>query len=115
MGHGAELAVASLFLYRALSGRSILAQAERPLYATVALVIFGLDIRFATGLLVGSDAEADYREGVDGNSHDLVRIAEEYLGVELRSVVLVFLVLSLAAPCAVFLYHRFWGVTHMRS
>jgi hypothetical protein len=115
MGHGTELIVASLFLYRAVSGQSILHRAERPLYATVALVIFGLDIRFAAQLLLGSDAEAEYREGIEGQSHDLIRIAEEYLHVEFRSVVIVFLVLCLIAPCAVFLYHRFLGSARLNQ
>jgi FHA domain len=115
MGHGAELMVASLFLYRALSGQSILHRAERPLYATVAFVIFGLDVRFAAQLLVGNEAETEYREGFDGQSHDLVRIAEEYLHVEFRLVVTLFLVLCLLAPFAVFLSHRYFGCARLNQ
>ena len=106
MGHGAELLVASLFLYRAVSGRSILLPAERPLYATVAFVLFGLGVRFAVQLMFGFDAATEYREGLDGNSHDLVLIADEYLHVTLGLVVFVYLVLCLLAPWAVFIFHR---------
>ena len=115
MGHGAELIVASLFLYRALSGQSVLNRAERPLYATVALVIFGLNVRFSARLLLGSEEEMEYREGFDGQSHDLVRIAEEYLQVDFRSVVATFLVLCLVAPCAVFVYHRWSGCLRLNE
>ncbi len=104
MGHAFELMVASLFLYRALSGRSILTKGERPLYATVAFVIFALDVRFAARLLLQPEAEADYREEFDGLSHDLVQIADQHLHVPLQSVVLVFLCLTLLAPVGVFLW-----------
>jgi hypothetical protein len=115
MGHGAELIVASLFLYRAISGQSILVRAERPLYATVALMIFGLDLRFYARLLLASEAQADYREGFDGRSNDLVRIAEEFLHVQLHSVVIVFLILCLLAPGAVLLYHGWYRARAVRS
>jgi hypothetical protein len=65
-----------------------------------------LDLRFAGGLLLGSETRTEYEEGFDGNSHDLVKIAETYLHVDLRSVVLGYLVLCLLAPCATFLYYR---------
>jgi hypothetical protein len=106
MGHGAELVIASLFLYRALSGRSIVHSAERPLYAMVAVAIIGLDLRFAMRLLFGAGAAMEYREGLDGHTHDLVRIADNYLHVGLSSVVFVFLLLCLLAPAAAFVYFR---------
>jgi hypothetical protein len=112
MGHGAELMVASLFLYRALSGRSIQTRAERPLYATLAFVIYALDVRIALQLLLGSEPGT---ESFDGPPHDLLRIADEYLHVELRSVVLAFLVSCLMAPVAVFGYHWLAGSEVVRT
>ena len=106
MGHGAELMVASLFLYRSLSGQSILVPVERPLYATVALVMLGLEVRFTVELLFGFDAAVVYREGLDGTSHDLVQIADEYLHVTLGLVVFVYMMLCLTAPWVVFWYYR---------
>jgi hypothetical protein len=58
MGHGAELVVASLFLYRAISNKSVLVRAERPLYATVAFVIIALDVRLGVELLPRTNTDA---------------------------------------------------------
>lgn len=107
MGHGAELILASVFLYRGISGKSILHPTERPLYAMTAFFVFGINLFFAGRLLANSEAQTEYQEGFDGQSHDLVRLAEECFGTELSSVALGYFAISACAPFAAFLYYRF--------
>ena len=50
MGHGMELTIAGVFLYRALSGSAVKVAIERPLYAFLGLFLVFGEMRFAWGL-----------------------------------------------------------------
>lgn len=108
MGHGAELTFAGIFLYRALSGSSIVVSAERPLYAFLAYFIFFKDFRFAYDLMYSPAYRAEYA-AAKGGGHwmDFSRIAREFIHVELTSVAAFFLFLCIITPVVTFLFFRY--------
>jgi hypothetical protein len=108
MGHGTELIFGSIFLYRALSGSSILVASERPLYAFLGIFIFFIDIRFAYRLMTSAMFRADYG-AAKGGGHwmDFSRIAHEFLHTKLSSVAAFFLLLCLITPVLTFLFFRY--------
>lgn len=108
MGHGTELIFAGIFLYRALSGSSIVAPVERPLYAFVGFFILLYDIGFAYQLITDYGYRVDYEEAKGGEiQSDFSRIADEFLHVNLTSVAGFFLVCCLVTPIFVFLFYRY--------
>lgn len=92
MGHGTELAIAAIFIYRALSGAAVVHAAERPLYAAVGLFIVFHNLGFAYGLMTSVYEQALYEEAKGGGHWmDFSRIAEEYMHTKLSSVARFFL------------------------
>ena len=108
MGHGAELLLAGVFLYRAMSGRSIVRAVERPLYAFCGLFILICDIVFVHGLMTHRGKRILY-EAAKGGGHwmDFSRIAERHLHVDLTAVASFFLLCCLTVPVASFLAFRY--------
>jgi hypothetical protein len=108
MGHGAELVFAGIFLYRALSGSSIVIPMERSLYAFMAFFIFYKDFHFAYDLMYSPDYRAEYA-AAKGGGHwmDFSRIAREFFHVELTSVAAFFLLLCVIVPVLTFLFFRY--------
>ena len=107
MGHGMELLIAGIFLYRALSGSQILRGEERPLYAFVGLYIILYDARFAYQLMSSQehrDAYGDAKGG--GHWMDFSRLADEHLHLRLESVAALFLLACALTPLAAFLVHH---------
>ncbi|MGA1868927.1 MAG: hypothetical protein ACMUJM_10310 [bacterium] len=113
MGHGMELIFAVIFLYRAISGSSIIVSAERPLYAFVGFFTQFCNIDFAYKLLTNKEFRFLYIQGKGGMlANDFVRIAYNYLNINLNSIVYFFLLLSFLPPIIAFLAHRYlayWG------
>jgi hypothetical protein len=96
MGHGTELAIAAIFIYRALSGAAVAHTVERPLYAAVGLFIVFYDLSFAYALITSADARALYGEAKGGGHWmDFSRIAEEYVHTKLSTVARFFLICCL--------------------
>ncbi|MEW6530125.1 MAG: zinc ribbon domain-containing protein [Thermodesulfobacteriota bacterium] len=106
MGHGTELAIAAIFIYRALSGAAVVHTAERPLYAAVGLFIVFYDLSFAYALMTSADARALYGEAKGGGHWmDFSRIAQEYLHTKLSTVARFFLLCCLLPiPVGYFLF-----------
>jgi hypothetical protein len=104
MGHGSELIFAGIFLYRALTGDACRVRAERPLYAFCAFFILLNDVVFAVSLLTSRASVAEY-EDAKGGGHwmDFSRLAEDYVGVELQTIVFVFLLATVLVPFAAYL------------
>ncbi len=99
MGHGAELAFATLALHRALSGRGCKLEAERPLYGLAGgyLVLSGL--AFAWRLRTSAFHRAAYADAKGGGHWmDFSRLANEHLHVPLETVATAFGVACLAPP-----------------
>ncbi|NJO41796.1 MAG: hypothetical protein HC769_20895 [Cyanobacteria bacterium CRU_2_1] len=108
MGHGSELIVGGIFLYRALSGSGCCHMIERPIYGMLGFFAVLYDTRFAYRILTIPQVRSVYEEGKGGVlHHDLVRLAGEYWGVELSIVMIGFLLLSLLTPVIPFLLFRY--------
>jgi hypothetical protein len=108
MGHGTELIIAGVFLYRALSGSQILRSQERPLYAFLGLYLILADAWFAYNLITSPEHRAAYEEAKGGGHRmDFSLIAEEYLHVRLGVVAASFLLACTAPIVAAFLFHRY--------
>jgi len=98
MGHGGELLLGGLFLWRGLTGASVVHPAERPLYAAIGLFVILEAALFAAGLLRDDEARAMYEAGKGGLlPNDFVQIAD-LLGTRLDAVVIAFLAACLATP-----------------
>jgi len=110
MGHGMELVFAGIFIYRALSGSSVVNSIERPLYGCVGMFIVMDDIRFAYRLMTDETTRQWY-EAAKGGGHimDFSRIAENYLNVELTSVAAFFLVCCILTPFLAWAFLRWKG------
>ncbi len=108
MGHGMELVFASIFLYRALSGRSIVIDVERSLYAFLSFFIYFLDIRFAYRLISSAQFRIEYG-AAKGGGHwmDFSRLALDYFHIPLKSVAAIFLFFCLLAPVLTYLFFRY--------
>lgn len=108
MGHGTELVIAGVFLYRALSSSAVVHAIERPLYAMCAFFIFFSDIGFAHRLWTSSRARFEYAQAKGGGHWmDFDRIAREHLHVSLPSVALMFLVCCVACIMLSFVVFRY--------
>lgn len=106
MGHGAELLFAALCLHRALTGDAVERPVERPLYAMVGWFLILEGIWFAWGLLTDPGKRQVY-EDAKGGGHwmDFSRLAEDYFGVDLSWVALLFLLACIATPVTVLAVH----------
>ena len=108
MGHGAELVLAGVFLYRALSGDQILRRQERPLYAFLGLYILLADARFACRLISSDEYRVDYALAKGGgHSMDFSRIASEHMHVPLEVVAASFLLACALTPLTTFLIYQY--------
>lgn len=109
MGHGFELVIAAIFLYRALTGSAVVNALERPLYAFIAFFIILTDTKFAYLLLTDKTERILYGFGKGGHSHDFVAIAKDYLNCDLRAVAAFFLACCILTPILTFIFYFFRG------
>jgi len=108
MGHGTEVLLAGVFLYRALSGSAVRLRIERPLYAFCGFFILICDVIFALGLITNPLNRARYESArAAGHWMDFRRIAEHHLHVDLSVVAAVLLVCCVVAPVLSFLAFRY--------
>lgn len=108
MGHGTELLIAMIFIYRALSSAAVVHPVERPLYGIIGFFIFFSDVSFAYKLY-SSHIERHFYERAKGGGHwmDFSRISEDYLHVSLESVALFFLLICTLTPIFGYLMFRY--------
>lgn len=107
MGHGFELMVGGLFLYKAATGRGYETEAERPAYAFAGWFLVLFNVRFAWRLLTSPEHRQLYG-AAKGGGHwmDFSRLSREFLGISLEGVAGLFLLLALATPFLAFLAAR---------
>ncbi|MDA8016309.1 MAG: hypothetical protein MPN21_02575 [Thermoanaerobaculia bacterium] len=107
MGHGFELMVAGLFLYKAASGRGFEIEAERPAYAFAGWFLVLFNARFAWRL-VASPEQRQLYGAAKGGGHwmDFSVLARDFLGISLQAVSGLYLVLVLTTPLLAFLAAR---------
>jgi len=108
MGHGTELVIATVFIYRGLTNTSIIHTIERPMYSALGFYIVFHDIAFAWKLINDSGYRVEY-EAQKGGYHfgDFSRIAEQYLHTDLSVVASFFLLICLTIPVISFLTWRY--------
>jgi hypothetical protein len=99
-GHLGELAIAGIFLFRALSGVAVAHAAERWLYALVGWTLLLRAVGLAWGIVHDFDLRDHYLEGKRGIDNDLVSVGED-LGWDLDTVCAWMLVACAATPLAV--------------
>ncbi|HPD13804.1 MAG TPA: hypothetical protein PLE19_02585 [Planctomycetota bacterium] len=109
MGHGAELAIAGVFLYRAMSGSTVVHEAEHTLYALCGFFIVFSDIAFAYRLWTSPAERAAYG-AAKGGGHwmDFSQLARQ-LGLGLPTVAFLFLLGCLLPVALSVLAHRGYG------
>jgi len=113
MGHGTELAIAGLFIYRALSGRAILHSAERPLYALLGFFVVFFDLAFAFKLLSSHAQRIEYSQAKGGDIEmDFVQIAADYIHVGLKPIVTFFFICCVLTPILAYLAFRYEQYIH---
>jgi hypothetical protein len=106
-GHGAELAFATLCLWKTLDGGFTDSKLERGLYGTVGWFLLGKNVLLCFGLMHSAEARAEYDEnGSFGFTNDYLRVAHEVLGCSLERVALGMLIAGLLVlPAAFALWH----------
>lgn len=106
-GHVGELAFATVFFQRALSGGFTESTAERIGYATVACYLLGRNLLLDLGLMTSASARATYAgNGSFGLTNDFIRAARE-LGWSLEGVATLMLLVALCSlPVAAWLWRR---------
>lgn len=104
-GHGGEIAIGAVFLWRARGDGFTGTLAERLMYATTGFFLLGRNVVLCHGLMTSHAARAHYaHSGSFGLTNDLLRIAHEHLLWPLPRVAGLVLVLTVvAAALAVFL------------
>lgn len=107
MGHGMELVFGGIFLYRGISGRSVINPLERPLYTTVGSFLIFRDLGFAWNLMFSETARITYRLGKGTLHNDFHRIAENYLHTTIPAVAAVLFVCALLTPLLAGLAYRY--------
>ncbi|MDW8413615.1 MAG: hypothetical protein RMM17_13155 [Acidobacteriota bacterium] len=108
MGHGSELLFAMLFLYRAISGSSLVHNLERPAYAFAGCYITLHNLKFAYRLATRADYRLEYEEAKGGGHWmDFSRIALEFMDGKLVLVATIFLLATLLVPVLSYLLYRY--------
>jgi len=108
MGHGTELLIAGIFIYRAMSGTAIIHSIERPLYGFVGFFVLIVDFRFAYRLMTSTHHRFEYEEAKGGGHWmDFSRIAEEYLHVDLKTVAFLFFLCCFLPLILAYLWYRY--------
>lgn len=107
MGHGFELMVGGLFLFKATTGRGYETEAERPAYAFAGWFLVLLNVRFCWQLLTSVDHRQAYGDAKGGGHWmDLSRLSRDFLGISLEGVAGLLLLAALATPLLAFLAAR---------
>ena len=101
-GHGAEIIIAGVFLYRAMSGASIVNPNERPLYAFCGWSMLLYSGGFFFKLLTDKVEMINYRMGKSYVENDLVKIEQLHRFMSVKLQCICFIILCLAIPFAAF-------------
>lgn len=97
IGHGMELVFGGIFLYRAFGNRTIMIRAERPIYAFLGFFLLIYNGWLAWRLMT----EAAFRRAYSSAKGELLamdysRLASDYWHVSLKTVALIFFILTVA-------------------
>ncbi len=101
-GHGFEILIAGVFLYRAMSGSSIVNPNERPLYAFCGWAMLFYSAGFFFRLLTDRVEMTAYRMGKSYVENDLVKIEQLHRGISVSIQSVTFIVACVVIPFAAF-------------
>jgi hypothetical protein len=106
-GHGGELAMATICLWRALTGGFTHSLLERGLYSVLGWYLVGSNVWLCGNLATSAAARALYRgSGSFGLTNDYIRLAEDVLGWGLPQVGAMMLIVSLLpAPLSCLIWY----------
>jgi hypothetical protein len=108
MGHGVELTFCTIFLYRAISGTSLVHEFERPIYGFLGFFIQFYDVKFAFQLMTSREHQQLYGDAKGGGHWmDFSRISNEFFHGQFVPVVLFFFLCCFLPPVLAFCLHRF--------
>ena len=110
-GHATELAIAAVFLWRAITGGFTESRAERALYAILGWFLVATNLVLTTSLVGSGAARAEYAQnGSYGCTNDYIVLARSYFGGSLEAVAALMTLPALAvAPLA------WWAARAWRS
>ena len=80
MGHGMELAIAGIFLYRAMTGVALEREYERPIYSMLACYLIVNNVLFSISLITDQGARYLYENDARQVVNDFKHIAYFHLG-----------------------------------
>ena len=109
MGHGMELVFAAIFLYRAMTGTTLLQADERPAYAMVGFLILLDRASFFYRLSTDRELQEWYLEGKASADNDLVRIADSFWNTSVPHMAQLFMLACVAMPFVARLFYRYEG------
>jgi hypothetical protein len=109
MGHAMELVFAAVFLYRAMTGTTLLQADERPAYAMVGFLMLLDRISFFYKLSTDPDLQAWYMDGKSYADNDLVRIADSFWNTSVPHMAQLFVFACLSMPIVARLFYRYEG------
>ncbi|MDF1836981.1 MAG: hypothetical protein P1V35_03855, partial [Planctomycetota bacterium] len=107
-GHLGELAMATVCIWRTISGGFSESHLERLLYSMLGWYLVGSNLALSAGLLFSQEARAEYgSNGSFGLTNDYLRLANDVLGTSLGTVAFGMLLVSLIpVPLAWIVSHR---------
>jgi hypothetical protein len=109
MGHAMELIFAAIFLYRAMTGTTLLQADERPAYAMVGFIMLFNRISFFYGLSTDRDLQAWYLDGKSYADNDLVRIADAFWNTTVPHMAQLFVIACFLMPLVARLFYKYEG------
>ncbi|WP_372370195.1 hypothetical protein [Candidatus Uabimicrobium sp. HlEnr_7] len=105
MGHGMELIIAGIFIYRGLSGSAVIHKLERPLYSMLGFFIVFYDMRFAYRLAYLESYRTQYGNAKGGGHWmDFSQLAT-YMQMSLSSIAFLFMLCCILPVVISFLLH----------
>jgi len=107
MGHGMELVIAGVFLYRASSGSAVANAAERLAYSLCGFFMLLNSFCFAWRIMHDNVERIMYERALNvaADANDFVAAADK-LGTSLNVMLVAFMCCCVAVPAAALLFHR---------
>jgi hypothetical protein len=109
MGHAMELVFGAIFIYRAMTGTTLLQADERPAYAMVGFLMLLDRMSFFYRLSTDPDLQEWYTDGKSYADNDLVRIADSFWNTTVPHMAQIFVVFCLLMPLVARLFYRYEG------
>ena len=107
-GHGMEVLIGGLFLYRAMSGSAVINPMERPVYAFCGWAMLMHTATFFFKLLTDDVEMIQYRMGKSYVENDLVKIESMCRGLSVKLQCILFVLLCLIIPLLAFAVNLFF-------